>query len=453
MIAAVPLDLYNFGLWDCWINAAPLNCTQSYLLEEGVESDCERGDNAYIYQWVFHLMWVMGSALVVTVNMFLVYRAVLKVEQATDKYMTPGQQKKRERSKAVAVQSYFYVAAMYISWGPVLVARFTQLIGLKATYGMFVSLAITIPMQGVWNAVAYLRPRYLLWRKNQRRIKREKLKLNNNTALTASSRSGPVSSDAMRDNTLKDQSSDDNNNNNTLNTTSRSRHNRTNNMVANSITKSTIRAVALGVIVDEEQQQQSPADEPPSAVKDKTSDDSDSGNYSDDEFFNETHHSNLPALMGNSSHKSNSSNHSLQSLSRLSPRRSVSTNPAHRSMTRSTIRAIALGIICDPEDDNNNHSGEEFYDDQTNLVQEQHLIPPFGDMEEASGAHNHHRDDDDYNYSEGRPPIVDGEDSSSSNDSSQERFVDEHDNNHGGEETLEQTSGAHHQEQDPLYFL
>ena len=50
MIAGLPLQLYNYGLWDCWIAPYPQGCEESW--RNGGETTCERGDNASLYQIV-----------------------------------------------------------------------------------------------------------------------------------------------------------------------------------------------------------------------------------------------------------------------------------------------------------------------------------------------------------------------------------------------------------------
>jgi hypothetical protein len=48
-VAGVSLDLYNFAnLW-CWIAPYPEDCLDSYTYG-AKESDCIRGDNAWIYR-------------------------------------------------------------------------------------------------------------------------------------------------------------------------------------------------------------------------------------------------------------------------------------------------------------------------------------------------------------------------------------------------------------------
>jgi len=50
MIAGLFLQLFNYGVWDCWIAPYPLGCEESW--RNGGKTTCERGDNASLYQIV-----------------------------------------------------------------------------------------------------------------------------------------------------------------------------------------------------------------------------------------------------------------------------------------------------------------------------------------------------------------------------------------------------------------
>jgi hypothetical protein len=100
MFAGLFLDLYNSGLFDCWIAPFPQGCTESWRLDDSSSSSntnsngdgeeqvdnmnpCQRGDNASLYQWVFDLIPKWTSILIVTINMVLVHAAVLRQERST----------------------------------------------------------------------------------------------------------------------------------------------------------------------------------------------------------------------------------------------------------------------------------------------------------------------------------------------------------------------------------
>lgn len=84
------LKNYNPANWDCWIAPLPGNCTSSYENLQGqtdlTETDCIRGDNANIYQWVFFFgpLWVCEVFCLVV--MYQVYTTVYSTENRSRPY-------------------------------------------------------------------------------------------------------------------------------------------------------------------------------------------------------------------------------------------------------------------------------------------------------------------------------------------------------------------------------
>jgi len=162
-IAGLVLDLYNPASWDCWIAAYPANCTQSHELKNTDEqTDCERGDNADIYQWAFFFGPLWASIGLVMICMFIVVSKVRQVERRTSVWIAESQ-RKMAHTKKIAVQSYFYVGAFLITWFWPTAARIVQLCNLEIGIpAWMVTLAgCFIPIQGFFNAVVYFRPRFI----------------------------------------------------------------------------------------------------------------------------------------------------------------------------------------------------------------------------------------------------------------------------------------------------
>ena len=233
MIASLQLDLYNSGLFDCWIAPFPQGCQESWRSADG-STDCERGNNASLYQWVFDVIPKWSCVLLVTINMWLVHRAVYRQEQSTLKRTlrcavaaaanptlnnnNNFSQKPTPRvARRLARQSYLYVGALYLTYIPVIITRSTELISGVVYYGMLLTISIFIPLQGFWNGtfvdcsyilrgmspfallrltikfsyylfpsvIVYLRPRYLERREKQRR---EQQRRNSSSGQGSSSR-------------------------------------------------------------------------------------------------------------------------------------------------------------------------------------------------------------------------------------------------------------------------
>jgi hypothetical protein len=158
MVAGIPLKLYNSGLFDCWIAPFPQSCQQSW--RSNGETTCERGDNASLYQWGFDLIPKFSAIVVATVNMILIYIYVRKTELkslATSLTVRSRGVSESDRirrgaklrmASKLAVQSYFYVGALYLTYVPVIITRITELTLGYVYYEMLLIISITIPLQG-----------------------------------------------------------------------------------------------------------------------------------------------------------------------------------------------------------------------------------------------------------------------------------------------------------------
>eukprot|EP00986_Skeletonema_menzelii_P007128 scaffold2761_cov137-Skeletonema_menzelii.AAC.9 len=235
-IVSLALNLFNYGLWDCWIAPYPQGCEESW--RNNGSTTCTRGDNASLYQWLFDLIPKWASILLVAINMALVYIFVRNQEIRTERWSSravnervvnssiqnsswknssatsnnnvvnsssaaeispnvnqsqernrgkvtlrasPSWQRRRQQhqarrrvgfSRQIAQQSYLYVGALYITWLPVIVLRGIQLASGVTYYWLLVWVALSIPMQGFWNLLVYLRPRWLQKRRDQQMKRR-----------------------------------------------------------------------------------------------------------------------------------------------------------------------------------------------------------------------------------------------------------------------------------------
>lgn len=176
MTAAAALQLLNAGLWDCWIYPHPLGCVESWRRRDDERANCQRGDNASLYQWLFDVIPKWLAVSFVTAIMVAIHRSVWRQEQSSQRYsMRNGSTVTRTRSRlarALARQSYLYVGALYITYIPVIITRLTEVITGTVYYGMIVSIALAIPLQGFWNLLVFLRPRYLQSIKQQQQDQR-----------------------------------------------------------------------------------------------------------------------------------------------------------------------------------------------------------------------------------------------------------------------------------------
>lgn len=174
--ASIGLDLFNkANLW-CWIAAYPPGCTQTFQSSATNPPTCQRGDNASIYQIVFFYGIVWFVIFFVMAAMFGIYFTFRQLDKANAKYAgsqvtarTSGAKKKVSKSKMVAMQAMYYVGAFYLTFLFATLNRMVQLIWDHDSFALLLLHAIFFPLQGFWNYLIYIRPRYIKYRQQKRR--------------------------------------------------------------------------------------------------------------------------------------------------------------------------------------------------------------------------------------------------------------------------------------------
>ena len=211
-IVGLPLDFYNSIGWTCWIAPYPLGCGSELY-------PCTRSDpqTVNISRWVFFHLELWASFLVCVIAMTSIFLVIRKQEKKMERYeferiyrmsfsgdgmtqqngaiisthgmlasryisnnnsnqqrasisSSPRQQQQQQQdevplSKKVATQAFLYCLLFFVTWiFPMAQFLVSQITG----YLFFPMLCITViinPLQGFFDAVIYLRPRYLKYRR------------------------------------------------------------------------------------------------------------------------------------------------------------------------------------------------------------------------------------------------------------------------------------------------
>jgi len=211
-IAGVPLGLYNYARFMCYIVAKPFKCQESWKFGDEPEKPCKRGDNATVYNWAFNILPKAAALIIVTLIMWMCHRHVVRLERrfttgpssdsSANRRSSQSSRHSREHeedgddgrrnsedafqddeaarpagtgkkgasmSKRIARQSFLYVGALYLTLLPGIVNRLTELIAGKRFAAVAMTIALLMPAQGFWNCFIYFRPRYLQVKRRQRR--------------------------------------------------------------------------------------------------------------------------------------------------------------------------------------------------------------------------------------------------------------------------------------------
>lgn len=158
--AGLALKLFNSANTWCWIAPFPVGCNDGRRLGA---ITCERGRDAWIYRFVFYYVWLWLAIATVTVAMFLVFWTVHKNTKKMRRYASLGQYAQKKR-RDVAWQSFWYVCAFYFTNLFNTMLRLMQHANYAVPFSVVLLLVIFAPMQGGWNLLIYLRPRYLKYK-------------------------------------------------------------------------------------------------------------------------------------------------------------------------------------------------------------------------------------------------------------------------------------------------
>jgi len=176
--ASVALGLINPIGWDCWISAVPLGCKESF--RNNGETTCTRGDNANLYQWIFFYAPLWLIVIGVTVIMTNIVCKFKRQDAKNKKYGEHDSNKrinskisfkrkgpKNEAISALVMQSVLYVFSFFFVWIFPTILRIHEVTSDVIYYELVLVSATFVPMQGFWNMIIYITPRY-------RKIRRER---------------------------------------------------------------------------------------------------------------------------------------------------------------------------------------------------------------------------------------------------------------------------------------
>lgn len=168
-ITGLPLKLYNPSGWLCWFAPFPAGCGDG-----AGQVPCERGELAHLFRWI-HYGIIWSSIFFMTVAMFLIYRFVRQQEMSATKYrLRPGSvtsdtasppksscDDNRRKTRQVANQALLFCGALYLTWIFTTLTRIFQTVQGITYFPLLVLMSIFFPLQGFFNCLIYLRPRYL----------------------------------------------------------------------------------------------------------------------------------------------------------------------------------------------------------------------------------------------------------------------------------------------------
>jgi hypothetical protein len=111
-VAGLALNVFNSNGYICTISSYPRFCNESSFENKG-STNCIRGAYANVY-WV--AFWILPACCILVflaVSLFLVYWKIRTIESGSSRFQGLLQHR-------FALQSFMYVGAMSITWGPLI---------------------------------------------------------------------------------------------------------------------------------------------------------------------------------------------------------------------------------------------------------------------------------------------------------------------------------------------
>lgn len=154
------MEMYNPGNFTCTICDYPYGCANTDKV------DCERGEGALKYL-TFSMGYIfLCNVIIVTFVSMLVYE-IFKQERKTDRYLSPGQERRRTNTKKTTRQGLRYIGAYILAYFP-----FYYILGSYAVGNIYLPdvikylVLIFTPLLGFFNALLYFQPRYASYKES-----------------------------------------------------------------------------------------------------------------------------------------------------------------------------------------------------------------------------------------------------------------------------------------------
>lgn len=142
------LDVYGSVDWLCWVTSP------------------HHPEWVSLYRWLFLFAPVWICWILVTGVMITLFVTMRTIENRSMKYSFSSLSN-REMSQEIAVQGMLYVVCFYVTWLFPSVQRVLELANVKSTFWLQMLDTSLLPLQGIFNVMVYVRPRYLRIRRRK----------------------------------------------------------------------------------------------------------------------------------------------------------------------------------------------------------------------------------------------------------------------------------------------
>jgi hypothetical protein len=151
----------------CWLRDAPYECS---FHDDG---ECDRGEHYHSYATIVAVGGFSFTWIVIIVDMMLIVLKVRATEKRLVRYSIGHSNDTSKRTRQTGMQALLYIGSYFITY------IFTVFWNLPisnptALFALACVIKITLPMQGFWNALIYMRPHYKTYSEQRKKRRSQK---------------------------------------------------------------------------------------------------------------------------------------------------------------------------------------------------------------------------------------------------------------------------------------
>ena len=145
---------YNYsGGKACAPKAHPLGCD-----DPDSEVECTRGEHGNtMFLTIFAIQF--AASIIIAAAILVLVHSVMIHERKMDRYSV-NSSATRALTKQTTLQGFWYTVAFAVAWWPFILASIIKIFAGLQSIALYYISAVTFPLQGLFNAFLYFRPRY-----------------------------------------------------------------------------------------------------------------------------------------------------------------------------------------------------------------------------------------------------------------------------------------------------
>lgn len=177
-VAGLWLELFNSSLNICWIEPYPIGCTYSMIT--ATSCHCTRGKNAFIYQLAFGgapLALIFIINIVAMIFIMVTVRRIKRRERMLNlgRGVPSARNAHQVKAAAMSTQAFLYILGFLMTYTCPIVLTIATEVQVDLHPAWHIMTNLLLPLQGLWNFVAFIHPRWKFARSRNPRASKWKV--------------------------------------------------------------------------------------------------------------------------------------------------------------------------------------------------------------------------------------------------------------------------------------